>query len=118
MSPRAEQCCGELRPKRSSACVAAAQVIEIESSDYSKHVDEGGCCEQNCGKSDPNRIDRNPCTISIEVPKQMDPPIYMYYKLTNYYQNHRRYVKSRSDQQLVRGQTGWGGCKGHAPADA
>lgn len=79
---------------------ASNDVIEIESSDYSKHVDEGGCCEQNCGKSDPNRIDRNPCTISIEVPKQMDPPIYMYYKLTNYYQNHRRYVKSRSDQQL------------------
>lgn len=25
----------------------------------------------------------------------------MYYGLTNYYQNHRRYVKSRSDQQLL-----------------
>lgn len=26
--------------------------------------------------------------------------IYFYYKLTNFYQNHRRYVKSRSDAQL------------------
>ena len=24
----------------------------------------------------------------------------MYYSLTNYYQNHRRYVKSRDDKQL------------------
>jgi len=33
----------------------------------------------------------------------MQPPIYVYYKLENYYQNHRRYVKSRNDAQL-RGQ--------------
>ena len=32
----------------------------------------------------------------------MDPPIYMYYKLTHFYQNHRMYVKSRDDSQLVR----------------
>jgi len=38
--------------------------------------------------------------IEITVSKTMKPPIYMYYQLTNYYQNHRRYVKSRSDQQL------------------
>lgn len=25
----------------------------------------------------------------------------MYYGLTNYYQNHRRYVKSRDDDQLL-----------------
>lgn len=30
----------------------------------------------------------------------MDSPIYMYYQLDNFYQNHRRYVKSRSDTQL------------------
>lgn len=27
--------------------------------------------------------------------------VYMYYGLTNYYQNHRRYVKSRDDDQLL-----------------
>lgn len=31
----------------------------------------------------------------------MDAPVYFYYKLSNYYQNHRRYVKSRSDTQLM-----------------
>ncbi|XP_044953898.1 putative ALA-interacting subunit 4 isoform X2 [Hordeum vulgare subsp. vulgare] len=30
----------------------------------------------------------------------MKGPIHVYYQLENYYQNHRRYVKSRSDQQL------------------
>ncbi|KNC50358.1 uncharacterized protein AMSG_12017 [Thecamonas trahens ATCC 50062] len=30
----------------------------------------------------------------------MKAPVYVYYELTNYYQNHRRYVKSRNDAQL------------------
>ena len=30
----------------------------------------------------------------------MKQPIYVYYELENFYQNHRRYVKSRSDAQL------------------
>ncbi|KAM7257285.1 hypothetical protein ACFE04_013026 [Oxalis oulophora] len=40
---------------------------------------------------------------SHHVPKFMKAPIYVYYQLDNYYQNHRRYVKSRSDQQLLHG---------------
>ena len=28
-------------------------------------------------------------------------PIYVYYQLDNFYQNHRRYVKSRSNEQLM-----------------
>jgi hypothetical protein len=39
-------------------------------------------------------------TIDIEIPEDMNPPIYFYYQLKNFYQNHRRYVKSRSDEQL------------------
>ena len=31
----------------------------------------------------------------------MAPPIYVYYQLSGVYQNHRRYVKSRSDAQLA-----------------
>lgn len=30
----------------------------------------------------------------------MKAPVYLYYRLDNYYQNHRRYVKSRNDNQL------------------
>lgn len=40
------------------------------------------------------------CTRTLMVPKHMKAPIYVYYQLDNFYQNHRRYVKSRNDQQL------------------
>ncbi|XP_051125302.1 ALA-interacting subunit 1-like [Andrographis paniculata] len=40
------------------------------------------------------------CIRNLTVPKRMKAPIYVYYQLDNFYQNHRRYVKSRSDQQL------------------
>ncbi|EOA30935.1 hypothetical protein CARUB_v10014082mg [Capsella rubella] len=40
------------------------------------------------------------CSRNITVPKLMKQPIYVYYQLENFYQNHRRYVKSRSDAQL------------------
>lgn len=43
------------------------------------------------------------CTRYLKVQKHMKAPIYIYYQLDNYYQNHRRYVKSRSDQQLLHG---------------
>ena len=31
----------------------------------------------------------------------MAKPIYLYYGLTNYYQNHRRYLKNFSPDQMV-----------------
>ncbi|KAL8469351.1 hypothetical protein ACS0TY_032250 [Phlomoides rotata] len=40
------------------------------------------------------------CNRTLMVRKRMKQPIYVYYQLDNFYQNHRRYVKSRSDQQL------------------
>ncbi|CAK9165637.1 unnamed protein product [Ilex paraguariensis] len=40
------------------------------------------------------------CNRTLTVPKHMKHPIYVYYQLDNFYQNHRRYVKSRSDKQL------------------
>ncbi|KAK1326379.1 putative ALA-interacting subunit 2 [Acorus calamus] len=43
------------------------------------------------------------CSRILKVSKHMKAPIYIYYQLDNYYQNHRRYVKSRSDRQLQEG---------------
>ncbi|GAU35834.1 hypothetical protein TSUD_56400 [Trifolium subterraneum] len=40
------------------------------------------------------------CHATLNVTKHMKSPIYVYYQLDNFYQNHRRYVKSRSDEQL------------------
>ncbi|KAH9734237.1 ALA-interacting subunit [Citrus sinensis] len=47
-----------------------------------------------------NKQTNKSCTRTFTVPKQMKSPIFIYYQLENFYQNHRRYVKSRSDKQL------------------
>ncbi|XP_059668791.1 putative ALA-interacting subunit 2 [Cornus florida] len=49
-----------------------------------------------------NSIPKN-CSRFLKVNKHMKAPIYIYYQLDNYYHNHRRYVKNRSDQQLLHG---------------
>ncbi|KAG0224087.1 hypothetical protein BGW41_005247 [Actinomortierella wolfii] len=40
------------------------------------------------------------CTIQFQVPQTMKKPVFVYYRLTNFYQNHRRYVKSLDAKQL------------------
>jgi len=42
----------------------------------------------------------NYATLNFDIAQDVELPIFLYYKLTNFYQNHRRYVKSRSDAQL------------------
>mmetsp|Transcript_2198 Transcript_2198/g.3670 ORF Transcript_2198/g.3670 Transcript_2198/m.3670 type:complete len:318 (+) Transcript_2198:37-990(+) len=51
--------------------------------------------DQNC-----TQYDGASCQITLNVEEDMEAPVYVYYRLTNFYQNHRRYVKSRDDQQL------------------
>lgn len=41
------------------------------------------------------------CEIDFTLDKDFEGRVFMYYGLTNYYQNHRRYVKSRDDDQLL-----------------
>ena len=41
------------------------------------------------------------CTLPIVIDSDIPAPIYVYYQLDNFYQNHRRYVKSRSNEQLM-----------------
>jgi len=40
------------------------------------------------------------CTITLNIKNKMERNIMIYYQLNGFYQNHRRYVKSKSDEQL------------------
>ena len=39
--------------------------------------------------------------VEFKVQDKMEGDVYVYYQLKNFYQNHRTYVKSRSDKQLL-----------------
>jgi len=40
------------------------------------------------------------CQLRFWIPDDLAPPVLFYYQLTNFYQNHRRYVKSLDADQL------------------
>ncbi|KAK5602469.1 Cell cycle control protein 50A [Crenichthys baileyi] len=40
------------------------------------------------------------CALNFTLEQPFESNVYMYYGLSNFYQNHRRYVKSRDDSQL------------------
>jgi len=78
--------------------VASNNVVEVTSSKYQDLVSTkaGHLCKN------PVNSTANSCLITqtIKIPKDMKAPVYVYYELDNFYQNHRRYVKSRADTQL------------------
>jgi hypothetical protein len=40
------------------------------------------------------------CVLTLTIKEKIVAPVFVYYQLDNFYQNHRRYVKSRSFKQL------------------
>lgn len=40
------------------------------------------------------------CVIEFGLPEDLGAPVFLYYRLTKFYQNHRRYVKSLDPDQL------------------
>jgi hypothetical protein len=50
--------------------------------------------------SNPDVSKQQQCIIEFDVVGDLKPSLFLYYKLTNFYQNHRRYVKSLDTKQL------------------
>ena len=55
---------------------------------YGKNLDE------------PKKNSTTICSLQFTIPENLSPPVLFYYRLTNFYQNHRRYVKSLDTNQL------------------
>ncbi|OAD77697.1 hypothetical protein PHYBLDRAFT_164593 [Phycomyces blakesleeanus NRRL 1555(-)] len=49
----------------------------------------------------PNQLTIKQCVIDFTVPSTMTGPVFMYYRLTNFYQNRRQYIKSYDADQLL-----------------
>lgn len=46
-------------------------------------------------------LNTNVCSLRFTIPNDIGPPVLLHYRLTNFYQNHRRYVKSLDTDQLL-----------------
>jgi hypothetical protein len=74
---------------------------------YSNSIQEFTYDYTNCnsstgvGSCSSNITSTCTCTITFTLTSSFPAPVYIYYGLTNFYQNHRRYVKSRDDNQLL-----------------
>jgi hypothetical protein len=59
-----------------------------------------GCFLESDADRDSFDLASRGCLVSFQIEKDMKGPVFVYYQLDNFYQNHRRYVQSRSDAQL------------------
>ncbi|XP_030378237.1 cell cycle control protein 50A [Scaptodrosophila lebanonensis] len=69
-------------------------------------IDYTKCQDNSTGKTCASILEADidstcKCKINFTLEHDFNGDVYMYYGLTNYYQNHRRYVKSRDDDQLL-----------------
>lgn len=70
--------------------------------DYTSHNSCKKCVEQDedpSKRSDPKILDCS-CEVTFSLDSKWEEDVYFYYGLSNFYQNHRRYVRSRDDSQL------------------
>ncbi|XP_046859451.1 cell cycle control protein 50A-like isoform X2 [Xenia sp. Carnegie-2017] len=81
--------------------VASNSVKEI-TIDYTncKKSHKEQTCAEYIEKNVNAKRDKCVCSKRIELNEDIDKQVYLYYGLTNFFQNHRRYVRSRDDSQL------------------
>ncbi|XP_049964262.1 cell cycle control protein 50A-like [Schistocerca serialis cubense] len=56
--------------------------------------------ERNCAVVIAETNETCHCAYNFSLKRSYRAPVFIYYQLSNYYQNHRRYVNSRDDYQL------------------
>ena len=71
-----------------------------------KQLDYTNCISSKGGKSCADVIAGNiyescQCLVNFTLTEDFKEEVFVYYGLSNFYQNHRRYVKSRDDKQLL-----------------
>lgn len=77
--------------------LASDDVLEF-SEDYT-NCNSTTCADLRLNSS--RMVEKCYCTITLNITKDMtSSEVYVYYGLSNFFQNHRRYVKSRDDAQL------------------
>ncbi len=80
----------------------SGNVLEIKY-DYTDCVSKvnGSSCADIIGDRSGEGVVCQCKSHNITLEEDWEGEVYMYYGLTNFYQNHRRYVKSRDDKQLL-----------------
>ncbi|VEU34805.1 unnamed protein product [Pseudo-nitzschia multistriata] len=74
----------------------SAKIVELR-----QVYDAGSTATAACPSIGENYNANENCTLTFEVPKDMKPPVLVYYELTNFHQNYRKYTTSRDDYQLT-----------------
>ncbi|KAJ1967432.1 alkylphosphocholine resistance protein lem3 [Dispira parvispora] len=77
---------------------AGDRLTNIPDQDYSIRV--SGASQGQLEQVPQYKFENNHCTLQFSLPADLTPPVFLYYRLTNFYQNHRRYVKSLDANQL------------------
>ncbi|KAJ7582489.1 cell cycle control protein [Mycena floridula] len=100
--------CENLAPSESNATL---NFIQMPSNKYSYHLRSEDSKAipstpryaflDNTGNNTVTDVSmKKQCVIEFNVPAPLDHSVFLYYKLSNFFQNHRRYVKSLNSDQL------------------
>lgn len=73
-----------------------SEYVEIPKKKYQYHFNSNNKSKSKWKYDEENKQ----CVIELDIPNDIKSNLFMYYKLTNFYQNHRKYVESYDWNQL------------------